>query len=231
MHGFGGAAALGRIFAGFVVALWRERVKATRLVFVALVCALGASGCRKKLHRTESEVPASAPSSVFGPLRKATRVGNSVLIDQGTPSDWAADCRIHQACAPLPAVLPCNARLPILDSLSSGDEKSVGEVVGVRGQIFRSPLLTTLVACFANPGEPRLCCNERSADAVMIVGDTWVGLGGKFGLHCDGDESRVCCNAPVLGGDLVAWGVLENSADPPGHAWGLKDAQLCAESP
>jgi len=170
------------------------------------------------------------PAAFAASLYKATRVGDSAQIDHGSPANWAADCRIHRSCAPLPVPPPCNSRLKILDLLGYFDERRVGEVVGLRGQIFRSTSWTTELACIAAPGEPSLCCNTTSAEATLVLGEVTVELPR---LACVGDDSRACCNFPAFGADVVAFGTLEREASAAANTasgWFLKDAALCADS-
>jgi hypothetical protein len=48
-----------------------------------------------------------------------------------------------------------------------------------------------------------------------------------FNFGCGGDESRLCCNAPVFGQRVVALGVLTRYDAPKGIHWGLENATLC----
>lgn len=59
------------------------------------------------------------------------------------------------------------------------------------------------------------------------------GILSVVGLHCAGDESRACCNAPAYGQTVVVTGRLEREHDSWGNGsglWQLASASVCQEA-
>jgi len=73
------------------------------------------------------------------------------------------------------------------------------------------------------------CCNWREAPALIGGPDGALAI---EGLGCAGDESRVCCNTPAYGQNVIASGVLVR--EPEGQTtvgWRLVNASLCEVRP
>jgi hypothetical protein len=72
------------------------------------------------------------------------------------------------------------------------------------------------------------CCNTSYAPVVVLTASEIIDLDG---FACGGDESRMCCNAPVFGQAVIATGRLERYGGmDPRAKWTLVGAELCLDN-
>jgi hypothetical protein len=137
------------------------------------------------------------------------------------PAAWEGSCLIHQGCHTSASQLPhCTARALDWAQVWARPEAFVGKMVDLRGPLGVGSFTTTLKEC--GRGRPRACCNGTGGTVVLGGAPQLLNL---EGLHCGGDESRQCCDAPAYGQTVVARGRLERV----GSGWKLDKPRLCVE--
>src|SRR5258708_5995192 len=75
------------------------------------------------------------------------------------------------------------------------------------------------------PNAPTLCCGGSWAPLGLVSECFALRL---EDMECEGDESRLCCSAPVRGQAIVATGMLEWKQGRGGSGWMLRDPKLCS---
>jgi hypothetical protein len=149
----------------------------------------------------------------------------AAVVGTTKPAEWNAKCLARTGCTLAATPLSrCAESLAPRDwgEVYESAEALEGQVVSVRGPLGVDGLTTTLVACSDRGG--RGCCNGVGGRVVLGSASAFL----LDGLHCDGDDSQVCCNAPAYGQSAVATGRLERNKyglEP----WKLTGVALCAE--
>jgi hypothetical protein len=151
---------------------------------------------------------------------------DDAVFDPRGSSGWSKGCQVHHPCTTHPQRLPiCPPGMASSSWQALGTSaKMLSEQftrVSVRGPLRIGKVRHTLVGC-----DPDVCCNALGGPAV--VGSTFDGFAIP-GFFCAGDESRLCCNAPVYGQAVIATGRIVEIPMPEGGGWALKDATLCED--
>jgi len=164
----------------------------------------------------------SAPTTIK--LAETTPAGVPI-IDAPPPHAgvWGDNCAVHFGCArtiePLPACAK-GTRGQSWAALGDNPARSLNNVLSIRGELQVGPSRGDVErggAC-----TPHSCCLfDRRALLLQVGGGQSLALDG---LDCRGDESRLCCNAPVFGQTVVATGRLTGAT----AGWSLRDVKLCA---
>jgi hypothetical protein len=133
---------------------------------------------------------------------------------------WGRGCLRHFRCdrqAPLqPVCLPDSAA-----ATWSAIEPHAGALVGSRIHVRGRLIVKVLLGPQGVWGPPGLCNS-----GWIYRGEIGLDEGPALGLACEGDESRVCCDAHAYGQTVIASGVLFRDTEH-GKGWGLRATQLC----
>ena len=161
-----------------------------------------------------TETPGAASRTIPLPVR-AERSGASAHVDVQSEKPWARSCRIHRPCAPARRIPRCSPDLSPIDAGTIGDlaPGPIGEVLAVRGVLALAFGATPGRACRYQQDDASVCCEVVSASALVVNGFAHPGEPTPQGvkleaLGCVGDESRLCCDVPVLGQRVIAAGKL-----------------------
>ena len=141
-------------------------------------------------------------------------------------------CQIGPACnETVRKLLPCavgDKARPASEIIAAASSLA-GQTVRVRGPLGVGELSGfgsgALILCGDVP-----CCGRVSAPVVLGADNGTLEL---VGLHCTGDVSRACCNAPAYGQAVVASGRLTRHRDASGPStagWQLVDVSVCEEA-
>jgi hypothetical protein len=168
----------------------------------------------------------SASEPQVGPMRFATRVGNTALLDVGEKEAWPRACQIWSACLPLKTLPVCDASLQLVaadDITATRAPGPPGARVAVRGPLGLFGGIVQAPGC----DRTKRCCTRRTAHAFLGTAPRGVFL---RDMGCVGDESRQCCDLPAFGEELVATGTLlaiPGELRIAGIAWELEQVELC----
>jgi hypothetical protein len=175
--------------------------------------------------------PGELDKPVTVALQRLLPLGDLAIIGGTDATGWKEQCQIRQVCPePVRRLVPCEADVkgrPASEILAAAPSLA-GQVVSARG-----PLGVGAMGPYRFMGglicDPKVrCCNSQWAP-VVIGADN--GLLQLAGLHCSGDESRACCNAPAYGQTVVATGLLGRDPDARDatSAWRLLNVNVCTE--
>ena len=159
-------------------------------------------------------------------------------IAPADPAPVPASCIKKSGCraaATLPAC-PSGLVTQTLADVTTHGKHSLGKQIAVRG-----PLRHTQPVCTETKCAPGSCCNRCTAHLVLATRDDVRAFDGARdailldsvsspeSLRCVGDDSAVCCPAPVDGADVVAQGTLARAGvAEQSHTWQLDEPTLCA---
>jgi hypothetical protein len=212
------------------------RPRDARIDFYRASPGSDASACAVRADRVvcwgEKYSPPGAPNQpVPVVLEPLPPTGDQAIVGGTDAKAFKPACQIGRACPGLVRKLPrCegdNDRgRPVREILAVAQSLS-GGVVRVRGALGVGP---------SQPNHPRgdiipakcdpavKCC--KNLFAPVLVG----GVAGTLpidGLTCYGDDSRLCCNAPAHGQNVIVSGRLVRD-DPYGQrGWHLVSATIC----
>jgi hypothetical protein len=175
------------------------------------------------------------------PIRFEVPREDGVGSDGGGP--FHEKCAVFKNCGraatPLPKCRNSGATLSVDDllSLTRGFE---GQGVRVRGALVIAATGWSQVGVTCCPcqedgitpdqskggGSGHFCCPRASSALSITDGTDHIAL---EGFRCSGDESRMCCDAPVLGQTVVGTGrlVFRTWIPDAGPMWSLAGASLC----
>ena len=187
----------------------------------ASACALqgGQVVCWGEAYSPPGEPDRPVPITLEGPKG----VTELAVTGDDDPAAWEPSCLIRQGCHTSPAPLPActGKRARDWSEVWSQPDAFAGKTVELRGPLGVGGLMSTMKGCGGGRGA-RACCNGTGGEVVLGGAPQLLIL---EGFHCNGDESRQCCNAPAYGQTVVAGGRLERI----GSGWTLKKTRLCVE--
>ena len=187
-----------------------------------------------------TETLGSASRTALPPLLLAKRSGASAHVDSLREKPWAKTCKIHEPCAPARPLARCSPDLAPIDAgaIGAAAPVSVGEALAVRGALALTFGITHGRACRYQRDDVQVCCEVVRASALVVSGVALPSEPRRRGIElerlgCTGDESRVCCDVPAHGQNVVAAGRLAKSGlpSPFGIRWSLTEVTLCEEEP
>jgi hypothetical protein len=162
----------------------------------------------------------AAPVRIELAAHSEKRSGAPIFDSPPRKGGWAANCAANFACEvetqPLPACAAnADAGATAWGELAARAARLAKQTIKVRGPLVLGPDEES--GCYV--GEP--CCHGTHRRAMAIGGAE-----GKLaldGFWCAGDGSRLCCNRPAYGQQVIATGKL---VDADGR-WQLKPAEVC----
>ena len=168
------------------------------------------------------------------PLGDLATVGDNASITK-------TNCQIQRACREPVKNLPrCSGggKARAASEVLAAAPTLAGQIVRVRGPLGVGRQSDGASSAPRNPiGIETKCDSEveccRHVWMPVVLGGADNGTLALDGLHCSGDESRACCNAPAFGQTVVATGRLERGTPALGFAnvaaWRLADVRVCEE--